>query len=180
MTAQIISLAKTSARFSKDSEIAKIVKDHEEWEAKKRARFAKIKHHAKLILEDMLPQGFRFSCDAYGMTIYVPWSKGNLAQTRKACGAGWTFRSQYKDDSGTLSRHYIYDGDYDVSLTIILDSQKLVEGACRRILVEEKVEAYTQTRKVYKVICDDGTESYETVDVEAEEGKELLFMEPEE
>jgi len=157
------------SRFSKNSNIFKEIKSHEEWETKKREKFQKIKAAARNILEDMLPEGYRFSCDSYGMTIYVPWSKENLSLTRKACGSGWTFRSQYKDDSGTLSRSYIFNNDYDIQLSIILDAQQLVEGSCRRILVEEKAETYTQVRKYYKVICDDGTESYETVDGEVVE-----------
>jgi len=150
-------------RFPANSEVLKALRDHEEWQAKKRARFAAIKFAARYINEKLFPEGTRFSCDDWGMTLYVPWSKENMGQARGAIGAGWKVESQYKDDSGTLSRRYgMKVGDFDVEISIVLDSQKLVEGSCRRIVVSEEVVPSTYTRKVYKVICDDGTETFET------------------
>ena len=149
-------------RFPKDSVIKAALESQEEYMARKRARFAAIKFAARFINEKEFPEGARFSCDDYGMTLYVPWSKENIGKARKAMGEGWKFESQYKDDSGSLSRRYgMKIGDFNVELSLVMDAQKLVEGACRRILVSEEEVPSTYTRKVYKVICADGTETYE-------------------
>lgn len=158
-------------RLSPNSMIGKVVKEHEDYVARQKNRFQAIKMACRNILEDMLPKDTRFYVDSYGITMYVPWSKENLGQARKACGSGWEYDSQYKDDSGTLTRHYhqyfsvgdAANNEY-VTLSIILDPQKLVEGSCRKILVEEKEVTETYMKKVYKVICDDGSE---TIEVEA-------------
>ena len=160
------SLAKV-VRFPNNSVIKAAIDSQEEYLARKRGRLAAMKFAARFIDEKLFPEGSRFSVDDYGMTLYVPWSKENIGKARKAMGDGWKFFNQWKDDSGTLSRRYeMKIGDFTIEFSLIMDAQKLVEGACRRILVSEEVVPSSYTRKIYKVICDDGTETYETGDAD--------------
>jgi hypothetical protein len=149
-------------RFKKDGIIATAVKNHEDYMVRQKVRFSFIKQAARLIDETWLPEDSRFYVESYGMTIYIPWSRTNLIAARKAIGSGWKFDSQYKSDNGTLTKNYhrYIESEY-ISLTLVMDAEKLVEGACKRILVEEKTEMVQVTRSTYKVICEDGTEMME-------------------
>jgi len=149
-------------RFKKDGIIASAVKNHEDYMARQKVRFTFIKQAARLIDESWLPEDSRFYVETYGMTIYIPWSKANLIKARKAIGSGWKFDSQYQNDNGTLTKNYhtYLENEY-ISLTLVMDAEKLVEGTCKKVLVESKTEMVQVTRQTYKVICEDGTEMME-------------------
>ncbi len=149
-------------RLKKDGIIATAVRSHEDYMARQKARFQFIKQAARLIDESWLPKDTRFYIETYGITIYVPWSKSNMIAARKALGTGWKFGSQYQNDNGTLTKQYSrYLEEEYISLTLIMDAERLVEGTCKRVLVESKVELVQVTKQTYKVICEDGSEMME-------------------
>lgn len=118
----------------------------------------------KEIDEDLLPEGCTLYVGSSNITIRVPWGLEYLGQARRAMGSRWKFSSNYTDTNGTLTKTYYTSNlpeHYDqrvtgkhyssVWLSLIMDSEKLEEGSCRRIEVGEK----TYTQKVYQVVCDD-------------------------
>lgn len=149
-------------RLKKDGLIANAIKSQEDYLARQKARLTFVKQAARLIDESWLPTDTRIYIETYGITLYVPWSKSNMIAARKALGSGWKFGSQYQNDNGTLTKNYsrYLDEEY-ISLTLIMDAERLVEGTCKRILVESKTELVQVTKQTYKVICEDGTEMME-------------------
>jgi hypothetical protein len=149
-------------RIKKDGLISNAIKNQKDYMARQRARFTFIEQAAKRIDESWFPKDTRFYMESYGITIYIPWSKSNLIAIRKAIGAGWKYNNQYQNSNGTLTKnYYMYMEDEYITLTLIMDAEQLVEGTCKRILVESKVELVEVTKQTYKVICEDGTEMME-------------------
>lgn len=146
----------------KDSAIGQIIQSHEEYLARKKARWQSVKKIMRLILSDLLPKDYRLYCEDYGVTLYIPWSMENLENARKAIGSGWHLDSTYTNDDGSMTRNYSQTvDDFHINFSIIMDAQKLVSGACRKILIQEETKMIAHTTKKYKVICEDGTETFE-------------------
>lgn len=127
--------------------------------------------HMKKLLSQIdgtaFPKGTAFWCDYDTVTVRIDWGTELLSKARKVMGKGWKF--DYKSDAsdGSITYHYSQwvtipgidslrnwrnDDQKNFSLRIVMQADKLRQGTCTKVLVEEREVTYKH--QVYKVVCD--------------------------
>lgn len=129
--------------------------------ANRRKQLAKVEFACQFIDDKLFPKDTRVYYDGYGLTVYIPWGVDNFKTARRALDKVWERTSEYTSESGTITYNYAaqlrvpgYEDIQYLSLQVIMDSDKLNEETCEKILVSEETRSYVV--KKYKVVCKDG------------------------